>query len=79
MLDDLSIFQQLWNWAIETSGGHEYVVYIALAIVAGVAFRVVKPLFDWVAEQIAYMFRFFAERADKRREFRRDNKMPNRT
>lgn len=77
MLEDLSIIQ-LWDWAIENSPS-EYIVWIALAVVVGIAFRVVKPVLDWVATHIGMVFRFFAERSDKRREFRRSNKMPNRT
>ena len=76
MIEDLSIFQ-LWDWAIANSP-HEYLVWIALAVVAGIAFRVVKPLMDWIAAHIGAIVRFFAERADARREFRRANKMPNR-
>ena len=77
MIEDLSILK-LWDWAIENSPS-EYIVWIALAVVVGIAFRVVKPVFDWVALHIGMVFRFLAERADKRREFRRNNKLPNRT
>ena len=77
MPDELSILQ-LWEWAIENSP-NEYIVWVALAVVVGIAFRVVKPVFDWIALHIGMIFRFLAERADKRREFRRNNKLPNRT
>ena len=77
MIEDIGIIQ-LWEWAIENSP-HEYIVCVSLAVVVGIAFRVVKPVFDWVAEHIGMVFRFLAERADKRREFRRANKMPNKS
>ena len=77
MIEDLSILK-LWEWAIENSP-NEYIVWVALAVVVGIAFRVVKPVFDWIALHIGMIARFFAERADKRREFRKANKMPNRT
>ena len=76
MLEDFS-FMQLWTWAVENAE-QKHIVYAALAIIAGIAFRVVKPLFDWIALHVGMIARFFAERADKRREYKRANKMPNR-
>ena len=76
MIEDIGILQ-LWEWAIENSPS-EYIVWVALSIVAGIAFKIVKPMLDWIINHIAAVFQFFIKRRDMKRQFRKDNNLPNR-
>lgn len=69
---------------------NEWWAYVAVIVVAGLVLKLTMPtlhlavdlvgkILTGIGTGIAAIWLFFAERREKRREFRRQNKMPNRS